>query len=465
MKKTLLCRIVSSALFVVFLAVGSVSQAANKEGQFSLSPVIGGITFDGEQHLETRPFYGIRAGYNFTDHIGIEALFDYATTEFTRRNGDVDFFRYGGELLYHFMPDKALVPYVAVGYAGAKLNGPGGTSPSTARGVFDYGVGLKYFITDAIALRGDVRHLVYTQNDVLHNVEYSVGLYIPFGGVKTVSKPVEQPVAPPVPEAAPEKIKEAPLETPPAAEPTPGRYKYCVTLRIDFDIDKAIIRAEYHNEVAKVGDFMKKYPATTAVIEGHTDNVGTYEHNMELSMRRAESVVNYLVEKFGIDRSRLSAKGYGYSRPVADNATDEGKQKNRRIEAIIDCAFDVKEVKPPETLCMLLQVEFDSGKADVKPLYHNEIAKVGDYLKKYPTTTALIEGHTDNVGGYEYNMKLSQRRAESVVNYLVEKFGIERARLTAKGYGYTRRVAYNNTPEGRQKNRRITAVVDCVIKK
>ena len=123
--------------------------------------------------------------------------------------------------------------------------------------------------------------------------------------------------------------------------------------------------------MAKVGDFLKKYPTTTAVIEGHTDNVGTPEHNMDLSQRRAESVVNYLVEKFGIDRSRLTAKGYGETRPVADNSTDEGKQKNRRIEAIIDCAFDVKEIQPPERLCMSLQMEFDAGKADIKPSYRD----------------------------------------------------------------------------------------------
>ena len=85
-------------------------------------------------------------------------------------------------------------------------------------------------------------------------------------------------------------------------------------------------------------------------------------------------------------------------------------------------------------------------------------------MKKYPTTTATIEGHTDNVGGSKHNMKLSQQRAENVVNYLVDKFGIERSCLSAKGYGSTRRIAYNKTAEGRQKNRRINAVIDCVLK-
>jgi len=85
-------------------------------------------------------------------------------------------------------------------------------------------------------------------------------------------------------------------------------------------------------------------------------------------------------------------------------------------------------------------------------------------MQRYPDNTGVIEGHTDNVGTPEHNMKLSQQRAESVVTYLVDKFGIDRSRLTAKGYGSTRRIAYNTTAEGRQQNRRIDAVIDCVIK-
>jgi OmpA-OmpF porin, OOP family len=258
-------------------------------------------------------------------------------------------------------------------------------------------------------------------------------------------------------------------EVRPPPPPAP-RYKYCTTFNPEFDICSAEIRTEYQDQMTRAGKFMQQYPDTTAVIEGHTDNLpitGTickYKDNMALSQARAESAVNYLVEKFSIDRSRLTAKGYGDTRPIANNATNEGRQKNRRIEAIIDCAILPQEIKPEEHLCMTLQVGFDSGKSDVKARYSDEIAKLADYMKKYPTTSAIIEGHTDNVGSAEVNMKLSQQRAESVVTYLVDKFGIDRTRLSAKGYGETRPIAYNSTPEGRQKNRRIEAIVDCVLK-
>ena len=144
-----------------------------------------------------------------------------------------------------------------------------------------------------------------------------------------------------------------PVAEQPVPAPVPSRYKYCITLHTEFDICKTEIRPEYQDEMAKVGNFMKQYPDTTAVIEGHTDNIPItsgvhceFKNNMDLSQARAESAVNYLVEKFGIDRSRLTAKGYGDTRPVADNATNEGRQKNRRIVANIDCAFQPQEIKP-----------------------------------------------------------------------------------------------------------------------
>ena len=92
-----------------------------------------------------------------------------------------------------------------------------------------------------------------------------------------------QPIAAVVVEAVPE----IPLEPIPAAEPTPEKMKYCVSLDIEFDIDKADIRPQYHDEVAKVGDFMRTNSTTTAVIEGYSDAVGSDDYNMKLSQRRA----------------------------------------------------------------------------------------------------------------------------------------------------------------------------------
>jgi OmpA-OmpF porin, OOP family len=453
MKKIIIC-------MIVFMTLSTSGFAGERPQAFSISPFIGGYTFDGTQHLSTRPVYGLRLGYDITGNWATEAVFDYVNGEPTKGNNTVNLYSYRLDVLYNFMPAGPFVPYLAVGGGGISYDYK---YYHDTDATFNFGGGVKYFVTDSIALRGDVRQLLaFAKPDTQYNWEYTAGVTFLFGG----KQPATAPVAQPEPEVAPAPVQEAPIEPVPAAEPTPEKMKYCVNLAIEFDIDKTEIRPQYHDEVARVGDFMKKYPTTTAVIEGYTDEVGSAEYNMKLSQGRAESVVNYLVEKFGIEQSRLSAKGYGKTKPIADNSTDAGRQKNRRINAIIDCAIDAKELtSPPERLCMTLKVEFATDSAEIKPRYYDEVNKVGDYMKKYPTTTAVIEGHTDNTGGYEYNMRLSQRRAESVVNYLVEKLGIERSRLSAKGYGPTRRIAYNNTAEGRQTNRRINAVIDCVIKK
>lgn len=441
---------------VLLIALSVVAHAGVTAESFSVSPFVGGYSFLGREHLETAPVGGVRGGYNFTRHVGAEAVFDYTRTDGRQSEVDYDVYDYHFDLLYHFMPDGPLVPYLAAGYGGQSRESH--LEGTVTRGVFNYGGGVKYFLQDNMAIRGDIRHLIMKHDEhSYHDLEYTIGVDFLFGGTKAAAAAVAQPEPAP---AAPE----APLAPVPAVEPPRGHFKYCVTLHGEFDIDRALIRPEYREEIAHVGDFMKKYPSTTAVIEGHTDNVGSAEYNLGLSQRRAEAVVNYLVENYGIDRSRLSAQGFGLTRPVADNATDEGRQKNRRMEAIIDCAFDVSKVEPPERLCMGMQLDFDSGSAEIKPEYRSEIAKLADFMKKFPSTTALIEGHTDNEGSPNANMKLSQARAQAVVDYLVQNFGIEANRLAAKGYGATRRIAYNSTPEGRAKNRRINAVIDCVVR-
>jgi OmpA-OmpF porin, OOP family len=108
-----------------------------------------------------------------------------------------------------------------------------------------------------------------------------------------------------------------------------------ITLNVEFDSNKAVVKEKYNNEIKKVADFMKKYPNTTAVIEGHTDNTNTAAYNQKLSEERANNVRQYLIKHFGIKASRLTAVGYGLTKPVAANNTEEGKQKNRRVQAVI----------------------------------------------------------------------------------------------------------------------------------
>jgi len=106
-----------------------------------------------------------------------------------------------------------------------------------------------------------------------------------------------------------------------------------------------------------------------------------------------------------------------------------------------------------------LNLEFDTDSADLRSDHYPEIQRVVDFLRQYPTANAVIEGHTDSRGAAAYNQSLSERRAASVRNYLETQGGVDAGRLSSRGYGETRPKASNETAEGRQQNRRVSAVV------
>ena len=103
-------------------------------------------------------------------------------------------------------------------------------------------------------------------------------------------------------------------------------------------------------------------------------------------------------------------------------------------------------------------VLFDTGKYTLKPGAREKLAKVAGILLAYPGLNIQVDGHTDNVGGEEYNKNLSEQRATSVRDYLVQE-GVAMNSVAAKGFGKTQPIASNETSAGRQTNRRVELVV------
>jgi len=104
-------------------------------------------------------------------------------------------------------------------------------------------------------------------------------------------------------------------------------------------------------------------------------------------------------------------------------------------------------------------VLFDTGSYTLKPGAREKLAKISGILLAHPGLTLQIEGHTDSVGSDEFNQQLSERRADSVRDFLAEQ-GVPVSSITARGFGKTQPVASNDTPEGRQRNRRVELVVN-----
>lgn len=168
-------------------------------------------------------------------------------------------------------------------------------------------------------------------------------------GRELLAKPCEVPPAPVV--AAPEPAPEpAPLAAAPEPEPAPALAPEpapaplavapvaapAATLVLEgvkFDFDKAVIRPEDYATLDENVEALKEWGDVDVEVAGHTCNIGTDAYNLDLSQRRANAVREYLIGK-GVSAERLTAKGYGESRPAYSNDTIEGRAQNRRVELV-----------------------------------------------------------------------------------------------------------------------------------
>jgi outer membrane protein OmpA-like peptidoglycan-associated protein len=148
-----------------------------------------------------------------------------------------------------------------------------------------------------------------------------------------------------------------------------------------------------------------------------------------------------------LDRARLDA-----ARSDADSAREHAADLQREIDAMHARATDRGLV------LSVGDVLFETGKADLKPGAVADLDRLATFLGKYPERTVVIEGHTDNVGGDDYNVGLSQRRADSVRAYLLRQ-GVDASRIETQGMGESVPVATNDTAGGRQQNRRVEVIV------
>lgn len=424
---------------------------------------------DRDHHLGFKVF----GGYQFNKYFALEGgYFDLGKFGFTANtavpvgtlNGDMSLkgLNLDAVLSLPLTEKFSVFGRVGLAYADAKdsFSGTGQVTvldpnPSKRAANYKFGGGLQYDFTESFGMRAEAER--YRVNDAIGNKGdidmVSLGALFRFGR----SKPAQVAESP------------APIPPPPAVAAQPAMVivpvssntqQYCTILDIQFEVDQDDIQRVEKEKLGVLGTFLNKYPGTTAVIEGHSDNVGTPEHNMLLSQHRADSVVSYLVDNLHIAPSRLTAVGYGDTRPIADNNTEAGKRMNRRIDAVVACVTDVAGLTvAPARMTMAMAMEFDLNKADVNPKYHDELGKVADFLKAHPAVTASVEGHTGNSTPDEA-MEISQLRAQNVVDYLVNDFGISRSRLSAHGYGQSRRFAYNTSAEGRQENRRVNIIIN-----
>lgn len=372
--------------------------SADDVSGWTLIPGIGYYDMADERGLEGDVFPSLGLGYQFNNHWTTELVGSRVASEVDGGTTEVDLEQYRLDALYTVNPEDALQGYFVLGGGHASFKPEGilsfggvATADDIEESFANYGVGLKYAFSDRVALRGDVRGVTSLDEEIT-DVAVNMGVSYMFAQTSRtikdadgdgVSDKLDQ--CPGTPAGVQVDDKGCPLDsdndgvadhmdkcpnTPAGVEVNadgcakdddgdgvPNHMDECpdtaagakvdekgcyivitedvqVELDVEFDVNSAASRPSHRSEVQRVVSFMTEHPLTKVVVEGHTDDTGSAAYNQQLSERRAATIASQLVEA-GISSDRVTSVGVGEARPRADNSTEEGRQRNRRVVAVV----------------------------------------------------------------------------------------------------------------------------------
>jgi OOP family OmpA-OmpF porin len=366
-----------------------------RAGSFTVTPRVGGYDFDTLQELSNRAVYGLGFGYNYTEHFGVESSFGYIDTESERGSkGDADVYLYHLDGLYHITPEKRIVPYLAAGIGGMTVDEENEGNDTDV--VFNFGGGIKFFVTEAFALRADVRQY-YPFEDSVNDYAYTFGLTYQFGG-----KPKEVPPLPPQ----------------------------------DSDGDGVI-------------DDLDRCPDTPS-------GVSVDRNGCPLDSDR-DGVPDYK------DKCPNTPRGVSVDRDGCPLDSDRDGVPDYKDK----CPDTPRGVKvdadgcPPKKVIILEDVHFDFDKATLTNEAKSILKRNIMTMIENPGIVIHIEGHTCAHGPEEYNLRLSERRANAVKEYMEKEGNISSRRMNTITYGETRLAMpeiptpYNKNSREAKANRRV----------
>lgn len=444
--KKLLSRI---TLLVMVSLCGLTSQAAaeNRAGAFTLSPMGGIHAFDGKEDFQTSGLFSLGLGYNFTKNWGMELV---GTTANVKNKvagaGDFNYWTARADLLYHLRPEENLVPYLAVGVGEIYMDTGAAVDVDP---LFNYGVGVKYFLTDWLALRLDARHAFRHQmqdklkasGEYYNNFLFTGGLSFQLGGKQ------EDTVAP-IYTAEPKVIPALDSD----ADGVIDRLDRCAgtAAGIAVDADGCPLDSDGDGVV----DAADQCPATPAGTEVNLQGCEPIVAVPVLVDTDADGVAD-ADDKCPDTPSMVAVDELGCpldtdSDGVIDSIDSCPETEVGQPVTADGCAV----VTPPEDE-LKLEIIFASNSSAIAPQYMDQLQAAADFIKSHPGIKFVVEGHTDGSGSAAGNLRLSQKRADTVRWFLFRDFGVDRFSLTAKGFGEEQPLADNATPEGRAINRRV----------
>lgn len=338
----------SNFLCLLALVVGMTSTAF-AGGPVTLTLGAVGVALDGDRDIDNDVMPALGLEYRFNEKWAMEVLGISGEVNSDLPGGDLDYTQWHLDGLYYLERAGNWEPYLAFGAGETEFDRSGYDNVETA---INAGFGARYHFDNNWSARTDFRMLSTFDNEFV-DAALLVGLSYAFGGDKpapTAPKPVVKEIG--------DSDKDGVLDDRDACPNSPAgtevdktgckvkeKRRAEINLKVNFANNSAEVTEEFMGEIDDLAQYMNRFPSEKLVIEAHTSDVGSADYNMALSQRRAAAVVEILVERFGINASRLSSKGYGESRPIASNDTKEGQAANRRLVASASIVYEVEVQK------------------------------------------------------------------------------------------------------------------------
>ena len=362
-------------LIAGLVGLTSVSSAAEYDERWMISPMLNFHAVDSAKGLESDFGWGFGLGKFVSDKWSIEGEFDTVNFDTDAGNGVIEQYAAGIMARYHFGEKGSIRPFL--GFGGGYIDHDGAKALSGVNSddvMFNISAGIRKKINDRLGIMTEVKYRIDNDDIVGSQSSYddyvfTMAMNVAFGASANSTQAAEIVTPAPVdsdgdgvsdqddrcpntPAGAQVDMYGCELDSdndgvvnskdkcpdskPGAVVDADGcEVEVVIELQgVHFDFDKSSLRTESYAILDAAVSTLSTHGKIAVEVAGHTDSKGTEAYNQKLSEKRAQVVKAYLVSK-GISADRLTSRGYGESSPMADNATEEGRAKNRRTELII----------------------------------------------------------------------------------------------------------------------------------
>ena len=458
--------IIGCIIGLVFVSCANADNTTSSK--IMLSPFAGGYLFEGQQAMGGNTVYGLNLGYQFSKHWatrigGATGEFEHAylnNNSFSENVEDVDAMIGYLDLLFIYPIFNNVEPYFLLG--GGDLYLDLKNNDQNHFPFLKYGMGLTFKFNDFFGVWGEMSHNIVQEDQEIVNQsgdEYRNNLLYVGGFSFYLGESQNQSISS-------QNVRKKRYQT---AMPKVPRDD------ILYDIDGNPWDSD-GDGVNEQNDRCAGTPSGVAVditgcpFDKDKDGVFDYKDHCKNTDRYVS------VDKYGCPKDSDSDGVYDMEDHCPDTPNEavvdiKGCPRDSDADGVYDgmdqCPKTMKGMQVDNKGCPRLEksitfslnIIFKSNSSEVDSQYFGELKKLAYMMKKYPKTRVVIEAHTDNIGSRMANLKLSQKRADSVRHFIIDYFHIDPYRIEAVGFGEEKPIANNRTKAGRKKNRRAVAIL------